>query len=115
MLKLLHANFYRLKKNKVFIGIIIITIIASFVILFNTYQGNEAEPQKGALKEDGINSQAYKNFQVEKDVKIASIYLLYWGDRAISNTDGNSRKYRSDDIGATTDDIDSDSGGDGSG
>ena len=40
MLKLLHANFYRLKKNKVFIGIIIITIIASFVILFNTYQGN---------------------------------------------------------------------------
>ena len=40
MLKLLHANFYRLRKNKVFIGIIIITIIASFVILFNTYQGN---------------------------------------------------------------------------
>lgn len=40
MLKLLHANFYRLKKNKVFIGIIIITIIASFVIIFNTYQGN---------------------------------------------------------------------------
>lgn len=40
MLKLLHANFYRLRKNKVFIGIIIITIIASCVILFNTYQGN---------------------------------------------------------------------------
>ena len=40
MIRLLHANFYRLKKNKVFIGIIIITIIASFVILFNTYQGN---------------------------------------------------------------------------
>lgn len=81
----------------------------------STYQGNEAEPQKGALKEDGINSLAYKNFQVEKDVKTASIYLLYWGDRAISNIDGNFRKYLSDDMGAKTDDIDSDSGGGGSG
>lgn len=42
MIKLLHANFYRLKKNKIFFGIIIITIIASFIIIFNTYNANIA-------------------------------------------------------------------------
>ena len=50
MIRLLHANFYRLKKNKVFIGIIIITIIASFVILFNTYQGNIINEKYNMIK-----------------------------------------------------------------
>ena len=50
MIRLLHANFYRLKKNKVFIGIIIITIIASFVMVFNTYQGNIANEKYNMTK-----------------------------------------------------------------
>lgn len=50
MIRLLHANFYRLKKNKVFIGIIIITIIASFVMLFDTYQGNIANEKYNMTK-----------------------------------------------------------------
>ena len=50
MIRLLHANFYRLKKNKVFIGIIIITIIASFVMVFDTYQGNIANEKYNMTK-----------------------------------------------------------------
>ena len=50
MIRLLHANFYRLKKNKVFIGIIIITIIASFVMVFDTYQGNIANEKYNMAK-----------------------------------------------------------------
>lgn len=50
MIRLLHANFYRLKKNKVFIGIIIITIIASFVMVFDTYQENIANEKYNMTK-----------------------------------------------------------------
>ena len=50
MIRLLHTNFYRLKKNKVFIGIIIITIIASFVMVFDTYQGNIANEKYNMTK-----------------------------------------------------------------
>ena len=47
MYKLLKANFFRLVKNKIFWGIVIITILIASFILFNTILNHQGETKEG--------------------------------------------------------------------
>ena len=47
MYKLLKANFFRLVKNKIFWGIVIITILIASFILFNTILNQQGETKAG--------------------------------------------------------------------
>ena len=47
MYKLLKANFFRLVKNKIFWGIVIITILIASFILFNTILNQQGETKEG--------------------------------------------------------------------
>ena len=47
MYKLLKANFFRLLKNKIFWGIVIITILIASFILFNTILNQQGETKEG--------------------------------------------------------------------
>ena len=50
MYKLLKANFFRLVKNKIFWGIVIITILIASFILFNTILNQQGETKEGIDK-----------------------------------------------------------------
>ena len=50
MYKLLKANFFRLVKNKIFWGIVIITILIANFILFNTILNQQGETKEGIDK-----------------------------------------------------------------
>ena len=47
MNKLLRTNFFRLIKNKIFWGIVIITLGIASVLLFNTIINNQGETKEG--------------------------------------------------------------------